>query len=111
MHSSAVRAKRFSARPAGIAGLFGERFVAGEVDSFLEECAAALHAHESGAGQAPLRADDIVRKQFARTRYGDGYDPDEVDDFLDELTLVLRRHEAAQRLPEIDHAGPAAPPV
>lgn len=111
MHSSAVRAKSFSARPAGIAGLFGDRFVAGEVDAFLEECAAALHAHETGKGVPRLRAEDVVLKRFALTRYGDGYEPDEVDDYLDQLTVVLRRHEEAAIRSSTGPAGPAAPPV
>ncbi len=111
MHSSAVRAKSFSARPAGIAGLFGDRFVAGEVDAFLEECAAALHAHETGEGMPRLRADDVLRKRFALTRSGDGYDPDEVDDYLDELTVVLRRHEEASARSSTGLEGATAPPV
>ncbi|MDN3496221.1 DivIVA domain-containing protein [Planococcus sp. APC 4015] len=89
MHSSDIRAKRFSSGPSGIFGITKEKYAAAEVDALLARCAEALEATERG--DAPtIDPDEIVVAQFRYTRIGAGYDPDEVDDYLDQVVVTLR---------------------
>lgn len=89
VHSSDVRAQRFSSGPSGIFGLATEKYVASEVDALLARCAEALEATERGDAST-IDPDEIVIAQFRYTRIGAGYDPDEVDDYLDQVVVALR---------------------
>lgn len=88
-----LRAEEVTAEGIGLRR-FGTRFDVADVDRFLGECRAALHARTAGRA-SPLRIDDIVVRQFKiATLFTPGYDADAVDDLLDRVAIRLRELEA-----------------
>ncbi len=58
-----------------------------------------------------LTAEDVLNKQFSKTKYREGFDQDEVDDFLDQVaTTIGELTEERDRLRAELDARPAATP-
>ncbi len=57
---------------------------------------------------ALLTAEDVLNKQFSKTKYREGFDQDEVDDFLDEVanTISDLTAERDRLRAELDSAAP-----
>lgn len=60
-----------------------------------------LRSNDSSVSKFVLTAEDVLRQEFPRTRFREGYDQDAVDDFLDmvvsSMDALTRRTEEAEK--------------
>lgn len=66
-----------------------------------------LRSNDSSVSKFVLTAEDVLRQEFPRTRFREGYDQDAVDDFLDMVVssmdaLTRRTEEAEKRAAEAE---------